>query len=313
MYSNPCETDPWYVRRCQGVSGTASTGFSLIELLVVISIIALLLGIILPALGKSRDMARAVEVLSGGRQLMVGYSAYQADHDGHVPFGYIPNDPAKIDGVTPSVVEPVTGHQISGQSIARYPGRILPYVGSVWEILQLHQEQPLAKPAVGDSAGEVDSKVYALGVEPTFGLNTVYVGGDRDYGGFTHLGGTNHTPSYADRRIVYRQHQVREPSRLVTFCTAGSLISMGGTGEPSGGFHRVNSPKLAGMEIWAGEAKTVVPKFGASNFSVPWSHFAASPAAARFDGSVGRASASQLGDMTVWSNSAKGPDEDPFD
>lgn len=51
-------------------------GFTLIELLVVISIIALLISILLPALGAARDAARGVQCLSMQRQLGVAHQLY---------------------------------------------------------------------------------------------------------------------------------------------------------------------------------------------------------------------------------------------
>jgi len=58
------------------------TGFTLIELLVVISIIALLISILLPALRMARESARMMTCSSNMRQYALSSALYQNDHDG---------------------------------------------------------------------------------------------------------------------------------------------------------------------------------------------------------------------------------------
>ncbi len=60
-------------------------GFTLIELLVVISIIALLVGILLPALGAARKSAQNVVCLSNQRQIGVAFAAYTTDNKDSIP------------------------------------------------------------------------------------------------------------------------------------------------------------------------------------------------------------------------------------
>lgn len=59
-----------------------SRGFTLLELLVVLSIIALLIAILLPALGKATESARRTQCLSNNRGLNMAWQAYPADNKG---------------------------------------------------------------------------------------------------------------------------------------------------------------------------------------------------------------------------------------
>ena len=81
----------------------ARRAFTLVELLVVIGIIAVLISILLPALGKARESARAVVCQSNQRQLMGAFLMFANEHQGSLPGNYWdsihqqPKDPEKRD------------------------------------------------------------------------------------------------------------------------------------------------------------------------------------------------------------------------
>jgi prepilin-type N-terminal cleavage/methylation domain-containing protein len=66
------------------------SGFTLVELLVVIGIIAVLIAILLPALEQAREEAKLVECSSNMRQIYQMFSMYATEYDGYYPamWGY---------------------------------------------------------------------------------------------------------------------------------------------------------------------------------------------------------------------------------
>lgn len=60
-------------------------GFTLIEVLVVVAIIALLISVLLPSLSRAREQAKGVACQSGLRQITIALRMYQIDSKGYMP------------------------------------------------------------------------------------------------------------------------------------------------------------------------------------------------------------------------------------
>ena len=93
---------------------TRIEGFTLIELLVVIAIIALLLAILLPAMGRAREQARATRCLSNLKQIGLAMHAYAGDYNYLLPRAELRPGVAVYTGID-----------------MRWPVLFMPYVGGL--------------------------------------------------------------------------------------------------------------------------------------------------------------------------------------
>ncbi len=252
---------------------THKKGFTLVEVLVTISIILVLAGFLSVSASKVKGKAQMAVEVNAARNIVVAYVAEANERYGKLMPGY-QSDPEATNLVGEKLYHPVN---------ARYPWRLMPHLEKVKGVMFYNgNEKHLDDP----------NSDYLVSVLPNLGMNTVFVGGH--YGSGSPLRPSKQIVSRVGQFYVDRLSQVYDPAQLIVFASARH-------GDGQQGNFEVQPPKILNA-VWSDrtfEEKAPPSQHGFVDFR--WDKRAV---AAMIDGSVALLNEKEMRDMRRWSNQA---------
>jgi prepilin-type N-terminal cleavage/methylation domain-containing protein len=271
-------------------------GFTLVELLVSIAIIAILVAILAPALAKARRTVVTAKELSAGQHLMTAYTLYADDHRGVLLPGYCPPDwvaPSPPAGSPTLTVLDDAGEEVTGVPAQRYPWRLAPYMN--YDFGGLYKDEKTLRRYL-----QRPDFQYVVSLSPSFGLNSTFCGGDVDRLAFNAAALRTFGSFY-----VTRLDQPTRPTRLIAFASCHGVNPDGGELVP--GFFRAEGPYTR-TRLWY----TTPPPQNPDALPIAYGNldfrYEGKAAAMHFDGHAELTGFQPLDDMTRWANGANRPD-----
>lgn len=201
------------------------SGFTIVELLVVMAIIAALMGLLLVSLQAARRTGKVTKEKNSLRQLHLAWTQYASTYDDSAMPGYI--EPSVQENNWKVKYKSKDGTVIPSQYASSYPHRLLPYLDHSYETLYEYLEagdDDFFKATLPDGTFNTTG-VKAMSLNPAFGYNGYYIGGYwRDVNGTANLRFNNSLWKNADNFLIRgkivtnKTATLADQSRFIVFC-----------------------------------------------------------------------------------------------